>query len=106
MRWKEDLQNYSKNMKKTVDKLYSILYTSNIIKREKDMTIKLTPRKKLFVDTASEMFGVASVLTKAQTKEAADKAGIPFPTWFRKSCSVGYNAVSYTHLTLPTIALV
>ena len=56
------------------------------------MTIKLTPRKKLFVDTASEMFGSAAVLTKAQTKEAADKAGIPFPTWFRKSCSVGYNA--------------
>ena len=56
------------------------------------MTIKLTPRKKLLVDTASEMFGSAAVLTKAQTKEAPDKAGIPFPTWFRKSCSVGYNA--------------
>ena len=56
------------------------------------MTIKLTPRKKLFVDTASEMFGSAAVLTKAETKEAAAKAGVPFPTWFRKSCSVGYNA--------------
>ena len=55
--------------------------------REKDMTIKLTPRKKLFVDTASEMFGSAAVLTKAETKEAAAKAGVPFPTWFRKSCS-------------------
>ena len=38
------------------------------------MTVKLTPRKKLFVDTASEMFGAAAVLTKAETKEAADKA--------------------------------
>ena len=56
------------------------------------MTIKLTTRKKLFVDTASEMFGSAAVLTKAETKEAAAKAGVPFPTWFRKSCSVGYNA--------------
>ena len=56
------------------------------------MTIKLTPRKKLFVDTASEIFGVGAVITKAQTIDAADKAGVPFPTWFRKSCSVGYNA--------------
>ena len=56
------------------------------------MTVKLTPRKKLFVDTASEMFGAAAVITKAETKEAAAKAGIPFPSWFRKSCSVGYNA--------------
>ena len=28
------------------------------------MTIKLTPRKKLFVDTASEMFGSGAVITK------------------------------------------
>ena len=56
------------------------------------MTVKLTPRKKLFVDTASEMFGAAAVITKAETKEAAAKAGVPSPTWFRKSCKVGYNA--------------
>ena len=62
------------------------------IERDKNMTIKLTPRKKLFVETAAEMFGVAAVLTKSETKEAASKAGVPFPTWFRKSCSVGYNA--------------
>ena len=54
--------------------------------------MNLTPRKKLFVDTAAEMFGEGSVLTKTQTKEAALKAGVPFPTWFRKKCSVGYNA--------------
>ena len=52
----------------------------------------LTPRKKLFVDTATEMFGAGAVLTKTQTKEAAAKAGTPYPTWFRKACSVGYNA--------------
>ena len=56
------------------------------------MSIKLTPRKKLFVDTAAKMFGAGSVLTKNMTKEAAEAAGVPFPTWFRKSCSVGYNA--------------
>ena len=62
------------------------------IERDKNMTIKLTPRKKVFVETAAEMFGNGAVLTKAQTKEVAAKANIPFPTWFRKSCSVGYNA--------------
>ena len=30
------------------------------------MTIKLTPRKQLFVDTASEMFGNGAILTKKQ----------------------------------------
>ena len=52
----------------------------------------LSPRKKLFVDTAAEMFGAGATLSKAMTKDAADKAGVPFPTWFRKSYSVGYNA--------------
>ena len=33
--------------------------------------MNLSPRKKLFVDTAAEMFGVGAVLTKANTKEAA-----------------------------------
>ena len=54
--------------------------------------MKLTPRKKLFVDTASEMFGQGATITKTMTKEAAAKAGVPYPTWFRKTCSVGYNA--------------
>jgi len=52
----------------------------------------LSPRKKLFVDAAAEMFGEGAVLTKVQTKEVALKADVPFPTWFRKHCSVGYNA--------------
>ena len=53
--------------------------------------MNLSPRKKLFVDTATEMFGAGAVLTKANTKEAAAKAGVPSPSWFRKSCKVGYN---------------
>ncbi len=52
----------------------------------------LSPRKKLFVDTASEMFGEGAVITKAQKTEAAKKAGVPFPTWFGKDYTVGYNA--------------
>jgi hypothetical protein len=56
------------------------------------MIMNLSPRKKLFVDTAAEMFGAGATITKSMTKEAADKANVPFPTWFRKSYSVGYNA--------------
>ena len=50
------------------------------IERDKNMTVKLTPRKKLFVEAASGMFGASAILTKAQTKEVAVKANIPFPT--------------------------
>ena len=32
----------------------------------------LTPRKKLFVDTAAELFGVGSTITKTQKAAAAD----------------------------------
>ena len=63
--------------------------------------MNLTPRKKVFVDTASEMFGAGAILTKTQTKEAAEKAGVPFPTWFRKNCSVGYNAYKLPGETTP-----
>ena len=54
--------------------------------------MNLSPRKQLFVDTASEMFGAGATITKSMTREAAEKANVPFPTWFRKSCSVGYNS--------------
>jgi MoxR-like ATPase len=71
----------------------------------------LSPRKKLFVDTAAEMFGDGAVLTKAQKHEAAEKAGIPYPTWFGKNFSVGYNAyklpfegVAPTSVTAPAAA--
>ena len=56
------------------------------------MIMNLSPRKKLFVDTAAEMFGEGATITKSMTVDAANKAGVPFPTWFRKSYSVGYNA--------------
>ena len=46
--------------------------------------MNLTPRKKLFVDTATEMFGDGSVISKQNAREAAEKAGVPFPTWFMK----------------------
>ena len=39
--------------------------------------MNLTPRKKLFVDAATEMFGEGAIMTKAQTIEAAAKANLP-----------------------------
>ena len=51
----------------------------------------LSPRKKLFVDTATEMFGAGAVITKQETATAAEKANVPFPGWFWSSCKVGYN---------------
>ena len=62
-------------------------------KTDKGMTMYLSPRKKLFVDTAAEMFGDGAVITKAEKTAAAEKAGVPFPTWFKgEGFSVGYNA--------------
>ena len=65
------------------------------------MTIKLTPRKKLFVETAAKMYGNGAVISKAQSKEAAVAAGVPSPTWFRKSCKVGYNQFELPELEVP-----
>ena len=64
----------------------------------------LSPRKKLFVDTASEMFGDGAVITKAQKAAAAEKAGVPFPTWFGKDFTVGYNAYKLPSEGGPTVA--
>ena len=62
-------------------------------KQTERMIMNLSPRKKLFVDTATEMFGDGAVITKSQKAEASAKAGIPFPTWFKgDGYSVGYNA--------------
>jgi MoxR-like ATPase len=61
-------------------------------KQTEGITMYLSPRKKLFVDTAAEMFGEGAIITKAQKAEAAEKAGVPFPTWFGKDYTVGYNA--------------
>ena len=46
--------------------------------------MNLSPRKQLFVDTASEMFGVGSTISKEQIIEASKKADVPVAGWFRK----------------------
>ena len=53
--------------------------------------MNLSPRKQLFVDTASEMFGIGSTISKQQIIEASQKADVPVAGWFRKKCKVGYN---------------
>ena len=50
----------------------------------------LSPRKKLFVDTASEMYGNGAIISMAELKEAAKKANVPNPSWMGR-CKVGYN---------------
>ena len=51
----------------------------------------LSPRKKLFVDTASEMYGAGATISKKEMKEAAFSIPVPEPYWFQKACKVGYN---------------
>jgi len=38
----------------------------------------LSPRKQLFVDTATEMFGIGAILSKPEIRTAASKASVPF----------------------------
>ena len=42
----------------------------------------LSPRKKLFVDTATEMFGEGAVINKKECVKVTEKLDIPNPTWF------------------------
>jgi len=70
------------------------------IEREKNMTIKLTPRKKLFVETAAEMFGNGAVISKDQIRVAAEKASIPYPSWMCRT-KVGYNQHELPELEAP-----
>ena len=56
----------------------------------------LSPRKKLFVDTAAEMFGEGAVITKAQKAEAAEKAAAACSTW-RRTASAGHLSLSCSH---------
>ena len=64
--------------------------------------MNLSPRKKLFVDTATEMFGVGAVINKQQVISARDKAGIPYPFWLGKYCNVGYNQFKLPSENAPT----
>jgi len=64
--------------------------------------MNLSPRKKLFVETATEMFGTGAILTNAEVKEASAKAGVPKAGWFKKSCKIGYNQFKLPSENVPT----
>jgi len=64
------------------------------------MSIKLTPRKKLFVETAAGMYGNGAVIDKQEIRVAAEKAGIPYPTWMSRT-KVGYNQHKLPDLEVP-----
>ena len=52
--------------------------------------VNLTPRKLKFVEAAASMFGDGAVVNKENLREAAEEAGVPYPTWMKKE-RVGYN---------------
>ena len=64
------------------------------------MSIKLTPRKKLFVETAAGMYGNGAVISKQEIRVAAEKAGVPYPTWMKRT-KVGYNQHKLPDLEVP-----
>jgi len=69
--------------------------------KKESYNMYLSPRKKLFVDTASEMFGCGSIISKSDSIEVSKKLGIPKPTWFWKACKTGYNQFSLPSENVP-----
>ena len=61
----------------------------------------LSPRKKLFVDTATKMFGSGAIISKQMIREAAVEANVPVPTWFQDQCKVAYNQFKLPGETKP-----
>ena len=54
----------------------------------KELYYEFIPRKKLFVDTAAEMFGDGAVLLNAQIRKLLQKQMFLSYWWFRKSCKL------------------
>ena len=50
-----------------------------------------SPQKQKFVDSATEMFGIGTVINKQQVREASANAGVPLAGWFMKQYKVAYN---------------
>ena len=50
-----------------------------------------SPQKQKFIDFITEMFGVGSVITNKQIKEASAAVGIPRFGWFKRQFKIGYN---------------
>ena len=66
------------------------------------MSIKLTPQKRLFVETAAEMYGNGAVISKQEIREAAARAEISSPSWFKKEeFRVGHGEYKLPDLEVP-----
>ena len=50
-----------------------------------------SPQKQKFVESATEMFGIGTVINKQQVREASANAGVPLAGWFMKQYKVAYN---------------
>ena len=61
-----------------------------------------SPQKQKFVDSATEMFGIGTVINKQQVREASANAGVPLAGWFMKQYKVAYNQFKLLERSAPT----
>ena len=61
-----------------------------------------SPQKQKFVDSATEMFGIGTIINKQQVREASANAGVPLAGWFMKQYKVAYNQFKLPGETAPT----
>ena len=61
-----------------------------------------SPQKQKFVDSATEMFGIGTVINKQQVREASANAGVPLAGWFMKQYKVAYNQFKLPGEVAPT----
>ena len=61
-----------------------------------------SPQKQKFVDSATEMFGIGTVINKQQVRDASTNAGVPLAGWFMKQYKVAYNQFKLPGETAPT----
>ena len=61
-----------------------------------------SPQKQKFVDSATEMFGIGTIINKQQVREASANAGVPLAGWFMKQYKVAYNQFKLPGEVAPT----
>ena len=61
-----------------------------------------SPQKQKFVDSATEMFGIGTVINKQQVRDASTNAGVPLAGWFMKQYKFEYNQFNLPGETAPT----
>ena len=61
-----------------------------------------SPQKQKFVDSATEMFGIGTVINKQQVREASANAGVPLAGWFMRQYKVAYNQFKLPGESAPT----